>query len=164
MPHISPFKLPIMCTVNLPVCSSYLSLQSNPEVQDWMKANSLDSLSQLETYFEGRVLDLASLAGRSYIVWQVHIVEGGWLLIPSCYFASDHVQADTIHMRPSRVLFTCAIRMCRSHAPFTCAVHMCCSHAPFTFNCMVSVEPLHQPPASMSCQRGVPGCMRRGGG
>ena len=36
-----------------------------------MRANSLGSLSQLETYFESRVLDLATLAGRSYIVWQV---------------------------------------------------------------------------------------------
>ncbi|KAL3160605.1 hypothetical protein ABBQ32_010536 [Trebouxia sp. C0010 RCD-2024] len=44
--------------------------QSNPDVQDWMRANSLGSLSQLETYFESRVLDLATLAGRSYIVWQ----------------------------------------------------------------------------------------------
>ena len=46
--------------------------QSNPGIQDWMKANSFDSLSQLESYFESRVLDLATLAGRSYIVWQVH--------------------------------------------------------------------------------------------
>ena len=46
-------------------------LQSNPGIQDWMRANSLGSLSQLETYFESRVLDLATLAGRSYIVWQV---------------------------------------------------------------------------------------------
>lgn len=44
--------------------------QSNPDVQDWMQANSLGSLSQLEGYFESRVLDLATLAGRSYIVWQ----------------------------------------------------------------------------------------------
>ncbi|DBA89255.1 TPA: hypothetical protein ACH3X1_016396 [Trebouxia sp. C0004] len=44
--------------------------QSNPDVQDWMKANSLGSLSQLEGYFESRVLGLATLAGRSYIVWQ----------------------------------------------------------------------------------------------
>ncbi len=47
-------------------------VQSNPDVQDWMKANSLGSLSQLEGYFESRVLNLAILAGRSYIVWQVH--------------------------------------------------------------------------------------------
>ena len=46
-------------------------MQSNPDIQDWMKANSFDSLSQLESYFESRVLDLATLAGRSYIVWQV---------------------------------------------------------------------------------------------
>ncbi|KAL0048809.1 hypothetical protein WJX82_011636 [Trebouxia sp. C0006] len=44
--------------------------QSNPDVQDWMKANRLGSLSQLEGYFESRVLDLATLAGRSYIIWQ----------------------------------------------------------------------------------------------
>jgi len=50
----------------------HVSVQSNPDVQDWMKANSLGSLSQLEGYFESRVLDLATLAGRSYIVWQVH--------------------------------------------------------------------------------------------
>lgn len=49
-------------------------VQSNPNVQDWMRANSLGSLSQLETYFESRVLDLATLAGRSYIVWQVPFV------------------------------------------------------------------------------------------
>ena len=46
-------------------------MQSNPDIQDWMRVNSLGSLSQLETYFESRVLDLATLAGRSYIVWQV---------------------------------------------------------------------------------------------
>lgn len=51
--------------------SVFPSLQSNPDVQDWMKANSLGTLSQLEGYFESRVLDLATLAGRSYIVWQV---------------------------------------------------------------------------------------------
>ena len=50
-----------------------LPVQSNPGIQDWMKANSFDSLSQLESYFESRVLDLATLAGRSYIVWQVHL-------------------------------------------------------------------------------------------
>ena len=55
--------------------SFFLSLQSNPDVQDWMKANSLGSLSQLEGYFESRVLDLATLAGRSYIVWQVHALQ-----------------------------------------------------------------------------------------
>ena len=71
LPFKLPFKLPLMCIATIPVCSSYLSIQSNPEVQDWMTANSLDSLSQLETYFESRVLDLACLAGRSYIVWQV---------------------------------------------------------------------------------------------
>lgn len=48
-----------------------MSVQSNPDVQDWMEANSLGSLAQLEGYFESRVLDLATLAGRSYIVWQV---------------------------------------------------------------------------------------------
>ena len=36
-----------------------------------MKSNGLESLSQLEGYFEERVLDLAAQAGRSYIVWQV---------------------------------------------------------------------------------------------
>ena len=71
LPLKLPFKLPFMCITTIPVCSSYLSIQSNPEIQDWMTANSLDSLSQLETYFESRVLDLACLAGRSYIVWQV---------------------------------------------------------------------------------------------
>lgn len=49
----------------------HVLVQSNPDVQDWMQANSLGSLSQLEGYFESRVLDLATLAGRSYIVWQV---------------------------------------------------------------------------------------------
>ena len=46
-------------------------LQSNPDVQEWMRSNGVDSLSQLEGYFEERVLELAALAGRSYIVWQV---------------------------------------------------------------------------------------------
>lgn len=46
-------------------------MQSNPEVRQWMKANSFGALSELEGYFERRVLDLATLAGRSYIVWQV---------------------------------------------------------------------------------------------
>ena len=114
MPYILPCKLPIMCTANLPVCSSYLSLQSNPEVQDWMRANSLDSLSQLETYFESRVLDLASLAGRSYIVWQV---------LPSSVFASD-------------LLIMCKL------ASITCAIHMCHLHAPF--NCVDEVLHLQQ--------------------
>ena len=45
-------------------------LQSNPEVQDWMKASHIASTAALEGYFEARVLKLASLAGRSYIVWQ----------------------------------------------------------------------------------------------
>ncbi len=53
-------------------------LQSNPDVQDWMKANSFGTLSQLESYFESRVLDLATLAGRSYIVWQV--IHSDWHL------------------------------------------------------------------------------------
>ena len=36
-----------------------------------MAANNFDSPAQLEGYFVSRVLDLATLAGRSYIVWQV---------------------------------------------------------------------------------------------
>lgn len=30
----------------------------------------IESMSQLEEYFERRVLDLAAATGRSYIVWQ----------------------------------------------------------------------------------------------
>lgn len=48
-------------------------MQSNPDVRSWMSSNGLDNLSQLEEYFERRVLDLATLAGRSYIVWQVWV-------------------------------------------------------------------------------------------
>eukprot|EP00891_Asterochloris_glomerata_P006265 jgi/Astpho2/6265/e_gw1.00088.42.1_t len=44
--------------------------ESNPEVQDWMKASHIASMAALEGYFEARVVKLASLAGRSYIVWQ----------------------------------------------------------------------------------------------
>lgn len=50
-----------------------MCVQSNPDVRSWMSSNGLESLSQLESYFEGRVLDLATLAGRSYIIWQVSL-------------------------------------------------------------------------------------------
>ncbi len=36
-----------------------------------MREHHVTSISGLETYFEERVLALASAAGRSYIVWQV---------------------------------------------------------------------------------------------
>ncbi len=35
-----------------------------------MKASHIASMAALEGYFEARVVKLASLAGRSYIVWQ----------------------------------------------------------------------------------------------
>ena len=46
-------------------------LQSSPEIRAFMAENGLKSVSELETYFEGRVLGLARQAGRNYIVWQV---------------------------------------------------------------------------------------------
>ena len=39
-----------------------------------MAQNGLKSISDLETYFEGRVLGLAKQAGRNYIVWQVSLL------------------------------------------------------------------------------------------
>lgn len=36
-----------------------------------MAQQGLESVADLETYFEGRVLALARQAGRKYIVWQV---------------------------------------------------------------------------------------------
>ena len=38
-----------------------------------MAQQGLESVADLETYFEGRVLDLARQAGRNYIVWQVSL-------------------------------------------------------------------------------------------
>lgn len=49
-------------------------LQSSPEIRAFMAENGLKSVSELETYFEGRVLGLARQAGRNYIVWQVSVV------------------------------------------------------------------------------------------
>ena len=49
-------------------------LQSSPEIKAFMAENGLKSVSELETYFEGRVLGLARQAGRNYIVWQVSVI------------------------------------------------------------------------------------------
>ena len=49
-------------------------LQSSPEIRAFMAENGLKSVSELETYFEGRVLGLARQAGRNYIVWQVGMI------------------------------------------------------------------------------------------
>ena len=38
-----------------------------------MAQQGLESVADLETYFEGRVLGLARQAGRKYIVWQVNL-------------------------------------------------------------------------------------------
>ncbi len=52
------------------LCAGLL-VQSSPEIKAWMREHDVTSISGLETYFEERVLALASAAGRSYIVWQV---------------------------------------------------------------------------------------------
>ena len=49
-------------------------LQSSPEIKAFMAENGLKSVSELETYFEGRVLGLARQVGRNYIVWQVRMI------------------------------------------------------------------------------------------
>jgi protein tyrosine phosphatase (PTP) superfamily phosphohydrolase (DUF442 family) len=36
-----------------------------------MSENGVESVAQLEAYYEERVLELCRAAGRSYIVWQV---------------------------------------------------------------------------------------------
>ena len=48
-----------------------LWLQSSPEIRAFMAQQGLETVADLETYFEGRVLGLARQAGRKYIVWQV---------------------------------------------------------------------------------------------
>ena len=48
-----------------------MAVQSSPEIRAWMREHDVSSIAGLETYFEERVLALASAAGRSYIVWQV---------------------------------------------------------------------------------------------
>ena len=47
-------------------------MQHNPAITKWMEKQDpvIESMSQLEEYFERRVLDLAAATGRSYIVWQ----------------------------------------------------------------------------------------------
>lgn len=111
-------SLPFMCiTLHVfliqRVKGAVCRMQSNPDVQDWMRANSLGSLSQLETYFEGRVLDLATLAGRSYIVWQVP---------PSHHFRSTPLITGTVCLcvRVCPCLCECACA-CKS----TCLASIC---------------------------------------
>jgi hypothetical protein len=55
---------------DLRVCAVVL-VQSSPEIRAWMREHDVSSIAGLETYFEERVLALASAAGRSYIIWQV---------------------------------------------------------------------------------------------
>ncbi|EIE23444.1 putative beta-N-acetylhexosaminidase [Coccomyxa subellipsoidea C-169] len=50
--------------------------QSSPEIRAWMREHDVSSIAGLETYFEERVLALASAAGRSYIVWQEPLDNG----------------------------------------------------------------------------------------
>ncbi|KAK9805226.1 hypothetical protein WJX72_007110 [[Myrmecia] bisecta] len=50
--------------------------ESNPDIKDWMAANKFKAMRETEEYFEGRVLELAAAAGRSYIVWQ-EILDNG---------------------------------------------------------------------------------------
>ena len=53
-----------------------------------MAENGLKSVSELETYFEGRVLGLARQAGRNYIVWQVSVIHlHKYCYCPSCMHA-----------------------------------------------------------------------------
>ena len=56
--------------------SLVLLLQSNPEVLDYMRQAGLKDMAALEAAFEERVLNLASSAGRAYIIWQ-DVVDNG---------------------------------------------------------------------------------------
>eukprot|EP00884_Botryococcus_braunii_P008075 jgi/Botrbrau1/17269/Bobra.0015s0027.1 len=44
--------------------------KSNPEVQELMAREGFTTPHQVEQYFEERVLQMAAVAGRSYIIWQ----------------------------------------------------------------------------------------------
>ena len=63
-----------LCRDAVLTCVANVLLQSSPEIRAFMAENGLKSVSELETYFEGRVLGLARQAGRNYIVWQVSVI------------------------------------------------------------------------------------------
>lgn len=61
----------------------FVLVQSSPEIRAWMSQNGVKSISELEQYFEARVLALARAAGRSYIVWQASPCAPPWTPFPT---------------------------------------------------------------------------------
>ncbi len=60
-----------------------------------MARQGFTTARQVEQYFEERVLQMAALAGRSYIIWQVLCVPQASARIVKCFFFAylRHVRA-----------------------------------------------------------------------